>query len=153
MKKIFLVICAVFSINTFNIVAQTSVPAGAVKGLWTLSGSPYLIQGNILIVKDSTLIIEPGVTVEFQGYYKLNVQGRLLAIGATADTITFTAANTTNGWKGIRFDNTHSANDTSKIMYCKIEYGNATGGEPDRYGGGIYIYSQVIIGLLPLLAE
>lgn len=144
MKKQVLVICllSAYALCAFG---QTSIPVGAVNGTWTKSGSPYLIQGNIAIPKDSTLIIEPGVTVEFQGYYKFNIQGRLLAIGTAADTITFTATNTATGWKGIRFDNTPTSNDTSKIIYCKIQYANATGGEPDRYGGALYIYSQVEI--------
>ena len=69
--------------------AQTSIPAGNVSGTWTLAGSPYQINGEITIPNASTLTIEPGVLVEFQGHYKLNVQGRLLAVATVADTITF----------------------------------------------------------------
>lgn len=127
--------------GTLNCKAQTSVPAGAVFGVWTLAGSPYNVQGNISIADATTLSIQPGVTVNFQGAFKLNVQGRLLAIGTAADTIIFTAVNTTNGWKGIRFDNTPITNDTSKITYCKVQYGKPTGGPPQSNGGAFYLYN------------
>lgn len=146
-KTIRNLVIIIFSLNAFTIAAQTNVPAGAVNGVWTLSGSPYLIQGNILILSDSTLTIEPGVTVDFQGAYKLNVQGQLLAVGTTADTIIFTATNITAGWKGLRFDNIPITNDTSRVTYCKLQYGIATGATPQNYGGGIYFNnsSKVIV--------
>ncbi len=145
MKKIILsIFFSVFAMSTTQ--AQTSVPGGNVSGTWTLAGSPYLISGNILLPNDSTLTIQPGVTVNFQGTYKLYVQGRLLAIGTVADTVTFTASDTTNGWLGIRFDNTPATNDTSRISFCKIEYGKATAA-PDDNGGGIFVlnFSKVVI--------
>lgn len=58
--------------------AQTSVPAGNVSGTWSLAGSPYKVQGHVLVPDDLTLTIEPGVTVEFQGHYKLFVNGCIL---------------------------------------------------------------------------
>ena len=140
MKKIFLLSIVIFTLNASTTFA-TNVPAGLVSGTWTLAGSPYNIQGSIQIPNDSTLIIEPGVSVIFQGAYKLNVQGRLLAIGTITDTIIFTATDTAIGWKGIRFDNTPSTNDTSKIIYCKLQYGKATGTSPDNCGGALYFYN------------
>ncbi len=136
-----------FAFSALNTMAQTSIPAGNVSGTWNLAGSPYNIMGSIQIVDGTTLTIQPGVTVNFQGHYKLNVQGRLLAIGTVADTIVFTAANITNGWWGIRFDNTPTTNDTSKIVFCKLQYGKATGASPDDNGGAFYFnaFSKAII--------
>ncbi len=143
MKKIFLIIAAFISIYSFSS-AQTSIPAGNVSGTWTLDGSPYLIQGAIMIPNGSTLTIEPGVTVNFQGSYKLYVQGRLLAIGAVADSITFTAADTTNGWLGIQFDNTPTTNDTSKFYCCKLQHSKTTSSSSKQ--GAFYLgFSKVII--------
>jgi len=87
--------------------ASTSVASGTVSGHWTLAGSPYLIQGSIYIPQDSTLLIDPGVTVNFQTSFTpyLLVQGQLLAMGAIGDSIYFTAADTTHGFHGIRFMN------------------------------------------------
>ncbi len=124
--------CFFFSLSD----AQTPVLPGDVSGTWPVSGSPYQVQGTITIPDDSTLVIEPGVTVEFQGHYSLNVQGRLLAIGTESDTILFTVNDTTGfsnpdtargGWYGIRIIDTPAQNDTSKIVYCRLQYGKAFG--------------------------
>jgi|AntAceMinimDraft_16_1070373.scaffolds.fasta_scaffold04606_3 photosystem II stability/assembly factor-like uncharacterized protein len=125
MKKTFFFLLILFLAKGITTFAQTNVPGGIVSGTWTLDGSPYNIQGSIQIPNDSALIIQPGVTVNFQGAYKLNVQGQLLAIGTITDTITFTSADTTAGIRGIRFDNTPVTNDTSKIIYCKLQYGTS----------------------------
>lgn len=127
--------------------ASTSIPAGNVSGTWTVAGSPYLIQGSIMIPNGSTLSIEPGVTVSFQGSYKFYIQGRLLAIGTSTDSISFIASNTTIGWLGIRFDKTPSTNDTSKFNYCKIKYGQLSRTDSDGNGAALYFsnFSKAII--------
>lgn len=156
MKKIIFTIGS-YLLATLLVSAQTNVPGGNVNGTWTLVNSPYLINGSITVPNDSSLTIEPGVVLEFQGYYSLNVQGRLLAIGTLSDTIIFTINDTTGftnmdttagGWLGIRFNTTPASNDTSKIIYCKIEYGKAYGpGGAYESGGAIYIknFSKVKI--------
>ena len=107
--------------------SQTTIPGGDVYGTWLQSGSPYLIEGEITIPNGETLIIDPGCLIEFQGHYKFNVQGRLLAEGTLTDSIKFTVEDTTGyynnthiGWHGIRFENTPATNDSSKIVYCII---------------------------------
>jgi hypothetical protein len=128
MKKIILIL-AIITIN-INIYSQTTIPAGNVSGTWTAENSPYLITGDILIATGSTLNIEPNVTVEFQGFYKLAVEGQLLALGEKDNLITFTINDTTGysnenitngGWHGIRFEN-NTSTDTSKIIFCSIKY-------------------------------
>ena len=121
-----------------KIYAQTTVPAGQVYGHWTLAGSPYNITGSITIPNDSTLKIDAGVNVVFQGHFKFNVNGNIIAIGTALDTIKFTANNIVAGWFGFRFNNTPTTNDSSIFRYCKIQYGKATGSFPDSNGGGFY---------------
>jgi hypothetical protein len=135
--------------SCFSIFAQTTIFPGNVSGTWSLLNSPYWITGDITIPDDSTLLIEPGVMVEFQGYYALNVQGRLLAVGTALDTIVFTVNDTLGfhnpdtslgGWNGIQFIDTPMGNDSSKITYCRLQYGKAVGtSPPDNNGGAIYI--------------
>ena len=43
------------------------------------------------------------------------------------------------GWYGLRFV---SAPNTSYLDYCVIEYGQATGVNPDNNGGGVYIFAS-----------
>jgi hypothetical protein len=121
-----------------NAIAQTVVTGGAVQGNWTKANSPYIIQNAIMVANSTTLTIDPGVRVEFQGHYKFLVMGQLKAVGTPADTIVFTAANASTGWFGIRFENTPSSNDTTRISYCKIEYGKANGTNPLDCGGAFY---------------
>src|SRR6478736_1761825 len=102
MKK--LLPLTIFSFFCFVAFSQTVIPGGTVSGTWTVSGSPYLVQGNLLIPNGMSLTINPGVSVSFQGNYKLLVSGRLVAAGTAADSIRFTAANAATGWQGIRFD-------------------------------------------------
>ena len=145
MKKSILVI--ILLTNWILLFPQTSIPAGNVSGNWLINGSPYLIEGEISIPDGETLTIDPGVLIEFQGHYKFNVQGQLLAVGTMQDSIHFTVNDTTGfsnpnipdgGWHGIRFDNTPTTNDSSKIVYCHLEYGKALGANPDYMGGSIF---------------
>jgi hypothetical protein len=95
--------------------------------------------------------------VEFQGHFALNVQGRLLALGTQTSEITFTINDTTGfhnsdtllgGWNGIQFIDTPAGNDTSKIIFCTLQYGKAVGSSPpDNAGGAIFIsnFNKVLI--------
>ena len=133
--------------------AQTDIPAGDVSGTWSLSNSPYHVNGNITIPDGQTLSIEPGVTAIFKEACKLDVKGCLIAVGTREDTITFTAEDPGAGWHAIKFVNTPSINDTSKIIFCIIEYGKLDqgGGWEDRCGGAIlasYVSKLIISNCL-----
>ena len=156
MKNLIFIVILSFC-GTF-LFSQTTIPAGYVSGTWDLAGSPYLIEGEITIPDGHTLTIDPGCLIEFQGHYKLKVQGRILAIGTEQDSIRFTIADTTGfsntavtngGWHGIRFDETPAINDSSKIIYCFIDYGKAihVSNVWERYGGAILVnnYSKILI--------
>lgn len=149
MKKsilIFSVFC-VLVMKIENCFSQTSVPGGIVNGTWTKVNSPYLVQGAIMVANGTTLTVQPGVKVEFQGDYKFLVLGQLLAVGLVNDTISFTSADTTNGWLGIRFDSTLVTNDTSRFSYCKFRYGKANGTSSINNGGALYLkdFSKVSV--------
>jgi len=145
-----------FFISTFSF-SQTVIPGGDVSGSWNMSGSPYQVEGDITIPDNETLTIDPGVTVEFQGHYALYVMGRLLAIGTEVDTILFTVNDTTGfynpdttlgGWYGIKIVDTPEQNDSSRIVYCKLQYGKAVESVWWLNAGGaicIVNYSKVLI--------
>ncbi|MBE0572834.1 MAG: T9SS type A sorting domain-containing protein [Ignavibacteriaceae bacterium] len=156
MKKVVLLVVLLIILPSLTL-SQTYIPPGDVSGIWLVNNSPFYIQGDITIPNDSSLIIEPGVLVEFQGYYALNVQGRLLANGTETNNITFTIDDTTGfynpdttqgGWNGIQFIDTPNENDTSKIIYCTLQYGKAVGSNPpDNSGGAIFVsnFNKVLI--------
>ena len=43
-----------FCLSNLDVVGQTTVPAGSVSGSWNASGSPYLIQGSVIIPDGQT---------------------------------------------------------------------------------------------------
>jgi hypothetical protein len=101
--------------------AETIIPGGNVSGIWTLAGSPYIVQGNITVQNGNSLLIGPGVRVQFDSLVTVTVQGRLVAEGALNDTIFFTRNQTAN-WGGIQFQN---SDDTSRFTFCALEYAPA----------------------------
>ncbi|MDN5279621.1 MAG: hypothetical protein PWR01_3586 [Clostridiales bacterium] len=87
---------------------------------WSVSESPYIVQGDIRIRGGVTLIIEPGVEVKFtrKDYLpdpngatmtEMIVQGGLMAVGNETQKIIFTSAEsfpTRANWGGIVFQGT-----------------------------------------------
>ncbi len=125
-RSITAVFVLIFSI--FQLHAQTIIKAGDVNGKWTKKGSPYQIKGDINIPSGATLTIESGAKIEFQGLFKLNVQGSLIASGNKKDSIIFTIADTIGinsgekyGWNGIRFDCRPMQWDTIRFKMHKNE--------------------------------
>jgi len=121
--------------------AETHIPAGPVSGTWTQAGSPYYIEGDISIGNTSTLTIEPGVEVLFQGYYRLLCEGQLLAVGTEMDSIIFTNEDTVECWDGIDFvDLDFNGMDSSRLVLCELSYGKSSrhfGTVDYSNGGGI----------------
>ena len=68
MKNYLLSLAALFLMQISY--SQTAVPEGSVSGTWTQDGSPYIVQGDIIINDGTTLVINPGVTVNFAGLQK-----------------------------------------------------------------------------------
>ncbi len=140
----FLPIFAFLIITPIAVFAQTIVPGGYVSGNWPASGSPYLVQGEIIIDQNSTLSIEPGCRVIFQGHFPLTVYGRLAASGTEEDSIVFTAADTAEGWDGVHIiDLNSNILDSTKLEYCVIKKGLGRDSEgPLKNGGGLFIYQS-----------
>jgi hypothetical protein len=139
---------AIFSPLLFfftNVHSQTDIPGGEISGVWNLSGSPYRISDSITIPDDTTLSIEPGVTIEFQGHYSMFVQGNIQALGTETDSIFFTINDTTGfsdinissgGWNGIRIIDTNAENDSTIFEYCVFQYGKAVASYWHENAGG-----------------
>jgi len=101
--------------------AQTHIPEGNVSGTWTIEGSPYIVDGDVTIPLDSTLIIEPGVSVIFSTL-GFEILGRLLAEGTDNDSILFTVADTVNRTALGFYDLDVTDQDSSFVSYSKFEY-------------------------------
>ena len=68
---------------------------------WTKANSPYNFTGNVLVDAGATLTIEPGTTVQFNGYF-MNVGGTLSALGSETEKIIMIGSGITYSgeWKG-----------------------------------------------------
>jgi parallel beta-helix repeat protein len=99
--------------------------------IWDLAGSPYIVVGNVTVEVGTSLIISPGVVVKFDGYYSLNVDGDLTAVGTEINRINITSNKTppnTGDWRRIKLNATGRA----EIRYSDISFANV----------GIYVTSS-----------
>ncbi len=112
--------------NHQDIIAECIISSNT---LW--DADTVKVYCNTTINDSVTLTIAPGTHVEFQGQYKIDVRGRILAIGTVNDRISFSINDTTNfnnmdsangGWHGLFFYNTPNSNDSSRLIFCNFTY-------------------------------
>ena len=109
--------------------------SGEISGTLTLENSPYLITGDLQVLENESLIIEPGVKLNFTGHYSFRVEGNLFAQGTENDSIYFTAIDENIGWNGISI---HSTNIQQEVRfdYCVFSYAKSLESNEDL-GGAI----------------
>lgn len=128
----------------FTLIVSSEKTIAAVTSQQILSDTTWSgtvnVSSEVLIADGVTLTVLPGTHVVFTGYYPVKVQGRLLAVGTSIDSIRFYPASNETGWEGIVFDGTSSSNDSSKFCYAVFSYGKANSNScHDGYGGAIYL--------------
>jgi len=137
--------------NAFSIWTRVINDGENITGTWTTDISPVIITGEAIVPEDSTLTIEPGVTVKFKtgndfncnggvdcGY--LNVRGSIVAEGTQNDSIVFTRADSTGSW-GMIFIN--SGSSECIISHSIIEYANQLDNIP-----GLSVYNNDFYGAI-----
>jgi hypothetical protein len=117
-KSFFLLLT--ISLFLCNPLYADTIPGGDVSGIWYADSTPHYITGDITIPAGDTLIIEPGVLVNFLGDYSLTANGVLEAIGTESDSIRFFPEDTISGWQGIDIEN--GTVFTYPIFYCSFQY-------------------------------
>ncbi len=100
-----------------------------------------LVTGKTVITDGVIVSIAPGTHVFFTGFFKLIVDGTLHASATEADSIVFTAKDTSLRWHGIRYYATASSNDSSIFEYCRFSHAQGSGGaqQDNNYGGAFYV--------------
>ncbi len=129
--RLFIPFFVVLFLSPLFLEAQTDIAdQEQVSGVWTLSGSPYRINGEAIVSPGECLIIEAGVRVEFKtgnehdyvnpafdlGF--LRVQGCLQVQGSAREPVIFTGQDSTENWGIIFFD--EEAADSSFVRFATI---------------------------------
>lgn len=98
-----------FLIGCFYFNAQTTVSGGIYQNTtWTLSGSPYIVNGSIVVFPGNTLNVEPGVTVLINNSTNTDIyietRGTLNLVGTDQLPIKISCQYDTTaiGWQGLK---------------------------------------------------
>ncbi|MFC2081354.1 right-handed parallel beta-helix repeat-containing protein, partial [Bacteroidota bacterium] len=126
------VLICLFFFATDQILAQptTIEVSGDITENTTWLDDTVKVLGDVTVNNNVILTISPGTYVEFQGHFRIAVNGYLKAEGLPGDTIVFTINDTTGAtdpeittgkWKGINFF-WGNHNDTSIISFAHLSY-------------------------------
>lgn len=111
--------------NTTGLNSVTLIPGNMVNVTGTVSGNwvnsnIYVVNGDITIPTGSTLNIQPGTGIRFNGNYSITAYGALKAIGNLTSKILFTSnlsGPNPGDWNGVFLYSSQSILD-----HCIIEY-------------------------------
>ncbi|MFO7895410.1 MAG: carboxypeptidase regulatory-like domain-containing protein [Candidatus Cloacimonadales bacterium] len=121
------------------LLGATVIPGGEVSGTWNAAGSPYYVDGDLLVAAGEQLIIEPGVEVIFNDYYQISVEGEISAIGSAEAMISFTPLEADTGWNGFSYiDGNELEAEISEFVYCEFSGTFALGEEEAEQNGGAF---------------
>jgi predicted outer membrane repeat protein len=123
-------------IGSVSLWGQTEV-SGNQSGTWDISGSPYIVTGDVTVPAGETLNIQAGVEVRASGHYKITVYGSIIASGTESQHILFTGNEATGEpWGGIEIIN---SSDTHEFENCRFENGMTYSNYNDVHGGAIFL--------------
>lgn len=114
--------------------------SSAVSNGGTLPEDTCYSVETALSVTGGTLVIEPGVEISFgtAGSLSIGSAGRLNAIGTAGKGIVFTSIDPVGTWRGIRFDDSQSADNV--LHYVTIENAGSSG-----WSGASYSASALLL--------
>lgn len=135
MKKIALIF--IFFLASIPLYAQTNVSGGVFSNTtWTLSNSPYIVTGPVVVFPNVTLTIEPGVVVKIQEkstntseQVYIEIRGKLVAKGTSTSPISFIpetapTLGTNQIWQGINVKTALGGNiDMDYFVFNNSFYG------------------------------
>ena len=89
-----------------------------VNTAWEIDKSPFIAVADIIVDSGRSLTLQPGVSVEFDGFFALQVYGNLLAQGTVDSNIHLTShGSVPTGWEGIKI----FGGNGSSFNFCRID--------------------------------
>jgi len=114
MKTLKFILLVLMAIGVVTLTAQTIVPAGEVRGVWTFQNSPYLVEGDIVVRNGESLAIQPGVEVIFLNESQMVVYGVIETRPSSGDFQTnrniLFHSNPRDSWRGIILNGANDSN-------------------------------------------
>ncbi len=112
---------------TVTLIDQKTEVSGIISGdnlTWTKDKSPYLVTGSVYVEEGTTLTIEPGVDVQFNGPFNIYVEGVLKAEGTPSERIKFYGIDEgKDTWEGINVANDNLTSTLSNVDIYDAAYG------------------------------
>lgn len=89
-----MLVTTLVTLSVMGVEGRTEFTDTLVTGVRTLTfaDSPYLVREDVLVTKEGELVIEPGVTLQFEQGVGITVRGVLTAEGSPEKKITFTSS-------------------------------------------------------------
>jgi hypothetical protein len=120
------VLCAavLLALGAGTVVGQTYISSDITSSeSWSAACCPYVIQADVAVSNNSTLSIEAGVTVAFDGYYSLESEwgSAIMAMGTPGNEVLFTSNSGTpgpNDWTWVQV----GGPSPSVFAYCIFEF-------------------------------
>lgn len=91
--------------------------------VWAIEDSPFEVTSDVTIPAGVTLLIEPGVNLQFRSGTRLNIEGRIVAEGTPDARIQMVGYNGVR-WNGLNMDDTLADN---RITYTDMIRGDGQG--------------------------
>ena len=92
MKRLTILLCLLILLP--SLAESQTVVRGEVSGRWWKDGSPYVIDGDVVVPAGRELMIDAGVTVRYkprQDVSTIEVRGSLVVLGEDGDSVLFTS--------------------------------------------------------------
>jgi len=137
-----------------HIVRDVQEVSGEIAENTIWSADTIRVVGNITVNDGVTLQIDPGTSVLFDDFYKLEVNGSIQAEGNPDNHIIFASTygdyytpgeDLIGSWQGILFNETSSLNADSKFAFCEFQNCKSLGMEVPGSVFSLYDYSELTI--------
>lgn len=93
--------------------------SGAVRGIWRANDGPFIVEGHITLGANDNLVIEPGITVRFDGNYRFTIYGWITAVGTERDSIRFIGSGQPSSWLGLNVS--RGSADRGQFKFCVVQ--------------------------------